>query len=327
MKHGLSCKILLVLLCASLFSACGFEAEEHIGLYSCEALSLEGEEFQVSDIYPDGLTLELLSYGQAWLSINGEAVYGRWTLEGESFTLDIGGELSTGNLTAGVCRLRLAGSEIEHTLLRSGAVLPEPEIQAEPEKEASERQLFWNGDWYGFWKIENATGKWLEQSGQSFDCFARFDIAPDNTGTMIFWDELQSADAPIARVELLISDSADNSVSGVAVSTGGYFYDSEIEETQWSVEPGTAPVDSMFIIENGRFESESGSFDYKLMLRPWGRTWEDVEAADPALVPYFYYDWYLQMLASGEAMPDEFEPPERTVVRDVWYESEEITDK
>ena len=54
--------------------------------------------------------------------------------------------------------------------------------------------------------------------------------------------------------------------------------------------------------------------------------WEDVEAADPTLVPYFYYDWYLQRLASGEAMPDEFTPPEKTVIRDIWIDSDEDAD-
>lgn len=326
MRHAFSFRMFILLVCAFLMCSCGFEAEEHVGVYTCEALSLEGEAFSVADIYPDGLELELLSYGQAWLSINGEEVYGRWTLEGDSFTLDIGGELSEGSLADGVCVLRLKGSEIEHILLRPGAKLPETEEEIEPQAEPTERQLFWNGDWYGFWTISNAEGKWLDQSGQSFDCFARIEIGSDNTGTMIFWDELQSADAPIAKAELLISDSADKSASGVAVSTGGFFYDSVIEETQWSIEPGSAPVDSLFYIDNGHFESESGSFDYKILMRPWGRTWEDVEAADPALVPYFYYDWYLQRLASGEAMPDEFTPPEKTVIRDAWIDSDEDAD-
>lgn len=327
MKNSLPYKLLIILVCVLFLSSCGYENVDYVGLYSCAAVSLDGEDFEVDDIYPGGLELELMSRGQAWLSINGEAVYGRWTLDGETFTLDIGGELSEGILEDGVCRLRLKGSEIEHILLCSGASLPETEAVSKPQAELTERQLFWNGDWYGLWTISNAKGKWLDQSGQFFDCFARIEIGDENTGTMIFWDELQSADAPIAKVDLLISDSSDKSVSGVAVSTGGFFYDSEIGETHWSIDPSAAPFESLLYIENGHFESESGSFDYKIMMRPWGRTWEDIEATDPTLVPYFYYDWYLQRLASGEVMPDEFTPPEKTVIRDVWIDSEEDTDK
>lgn len=323
MKHPRTFLVLFLLIFAFCLSSCAHDYEEHVGVYSCAALSLDGEDFALEDIYPNGFELELLSYGQAWLDINGEAVYGRWSIEGERLTLDIAGELSEGTLSEGVCVLELAGSGIEHILLLPGASLPEKAEEAAQETVLSDRQVFWNGDWYGVWHIENADGKWIDQSGQSFDCFARIDIAADNTGTMIFWDELQSAGMPIASVELIISDSADKAASGVAVSTGGFFFDAAIEETQWSVEPATAPFDSMFYIENGRFESENGSFDYKIMLRPWGRTWEDVEAVDPALVPYFYYDWYLQKLASGETMPNEFIAPDKTVIRNVWIESEE----
>lgn len=323
MKHALSLSVLFLLLSSLFLSSCAYENEEQTGIYSCAHVSLDGEDFAVEDIYPNGIELELMSYGQAWLSINDEAVYGRWSLENEHFTLDIAGEISKGTLSEGVCTLELANSELEHIFLLPGAKLPEAETETSAEAALSDRQIFWNGDWYGVWHIENADGKWLDQSGQSFDCFARFDIGSDNRGTMLFWDELQSAGMPIAKVELIISDNADKSVSGVAVSTGGFFYDAAIEETQWSVEPELAVFDGMFCVENGRFESESGSFDYRIMLRPWGRTWEDVEAADPTLVPFFYYDWYLQKLASGEKMPDEFIAPEKTIIRNAWIETEE----
>lgn len=316
------------LLMLSVFlSGCGFENEELIGIYDCAAISLDGESFDVAEVYPDGLELELLGYGQAWLSISGERVYGRWDMEGESFTLDIGGELSEGKLRDGVCILHLADSEIEHILIRPGAELPS--LQEDEEKgggEPSERQLFWNGDWYGFWTVENATGQWLDQNGQSFDCFARFEIDDDNTGTMVFWDELQSADEPVAIVELLISDSADESVAGVAVSTGGFFCDTAIEETQWSVDPSDGSFDSAFIIEKAHYEGESGSFEYSIVLRPWGRTWEDVETVQPDMMPYFYYDWYLPQLASGKAMPDVFQAPENDIIRNTWIDPEDATD-
>lgn len=327
MKAGQTSAITLILVLSLFLVGCGFENEEHIGVYDCAAVSLDGESFDVAEVYPEGLELELLSYGQAWLSVNGERVYGRWSLEGESFSLDINGEISKGTLDGGVCVIRLADTALEHVLLRSGAELPPVQDgDALNESEATERQLFWNGDWYGFWTIENAAGQWLDQSGQSFDCFARFEIGEDNTGKMIFWDELQSAEEPVAVVELLISDSAEETVSGVAVSTGGFFFDCAVEETQWSVDPSAGSYDSVFFVDKARYEGEDGSFDYSIMLRPWGRTWEDVQTSQPDMLPYFYYDWYLPQLASGKPMPDEFRPPEKSVIRDIWIDPENAAD-
>lgn len=316
----------LILVFALILTGCAFEDEAHIGVYDCAAISLDGESFDVKELYPEGLELELMSCGQAWLSVNGERVYGRWSAEGDSFTLDINGELSEGTLEGGVCVLRLAGTALEHVLLREGAELPTVQTGEQSGAEPSERQLFWNGDWYGLWTIENATGQWLDQSGQSFDCFARFEIGDDNTGKMIFWDELQSAVEPVAIVELLISDSAEETVSGVAVSTGGFFLDAAVEETQWSVDPSAGSYDSMFFVDKAHYEGEDGSFDYSIRLRPWGRTWEDVQTTSPELLPYFYFDWYLPQLASGMTMPDEFQTPEKSIVRDIWVEAENESD-
>ena len=327
MKAGASSAFIFILIFSVILTGCSFENEAHIGVYDCAAVELDGESFDVAEVYPEGLELELLDYGQAWLSVNGERVYGRWSLEGESFRLDINGEISEGTLADGVCVLRLAGTALEHTLLRPGAELPSAQdSDAQTEGEPSERQLFWNGDWYGFWTIENAAGLWLDQSGQSFDCFARFEIGEDNTGKMIFWDELQTYEEPVAIVELLISDSAEATVAGVAVSTGGFFLDAAIEETQWSVDPSAGSYDSMFFIDKAHYDGDDGSFDYSIVLRPWGRTWEDVQTSRADMLPYFYFDWYLPCLASGRAMPDEFQPPEKSVVRDIWIDPENAAD-
>ena len=46
-----------------------------------------------------------------------------------------------------------------------------------------------------------------------------------------------------------------------------------------------------------------GSFDYELVLRPWGALWDDVPAEDLKAKPYFYEDWYLPLVEAGAAMP------------------------
>ena len=71
---------------------------------------------------------------------------------------------------------------------------------------------------------------------------------------------------------------------------------------------------------------DDGSFDYSIYLRPWGRTWEDINATQPGLLPYFYYDWYLPMLAQGESMPDKFSAPDVNVIHNTWVEPETETE-
>ena len=63
----------------------------------------------------------------------------------------------------------------------------------------------------------------------------------------------------------------------------------------------------MLVIDNGHYESEEGSFDYQIVLRPWGTVWDDVESTAPELLPYFYKDWYLRAIDAGEDMPDSFD--------------------
>ena len=309
-----------------LLSGCSSESKSHVGLYDCVRVSNELEEYEIDEIYPEGCSLELMDWGQAWLELNGETFYCRWDIEGERLKLDFAGEICEAQLKDGACTIYFGADSLEHVFIREGVKLPKAGEAEETGSELSERQLFWNGDWYGQWFISNASGKWLDQSGQSFDCFARFDVAADGSAVMIFWDELQSADEPIAKAELLISNNAENSAAGTAVSTGGVFLLSELEETQWSIDPNAGEFDSFFVVENAHYEGEDGSFDYSIYLRPWGRTWEDINATQPGLLPYFYYDWYLPMLAQGESMPDKFSAPDVNVIHNTWVEPETETE-
>jgi len=319
MKRGLL--LFLITAIALVFCSCSGGNEKDIGHYDCVGLELDGESFEVGDVYPTGCTLELMDYGQAWLTVNTERFYARWRAESGGFTLDLGGALSYGTVSDGVCTVNLGESGMKHVFLREGAKLPEKTPEEKAEDTLTDYQLFWNGDWYGFWSINNAQGLWLDQNAQSFDCFARIDISADGSGTMLFWDELQSASEPAAEIMLSISES--DGANGIAVCDGGVFFNTELDKGQWSMDVDAWRYDSCFVIENAHYESEEGSFDYSIILRPWGRTWEDIEAAEPQLMPYFYYDWYLPLLSSGGSIRDEFAAPAVDITRDVWIDEEE----
>ena len=67
----------------------------------------------------------------------------------------------------------------------------------------------------------------------------------------------------------------------------------ELAPDEWTLDPAAYGFENMLVVDDGHYESDEGSFDYMLVLRPWGTDWSDVEAAAPALLPYFYNDWYV----------------------------------
>jgi len=308
MRFGRFFCIVLSISMLFIFSSCASENSGVLGVYSCARLEMDGEDFHVLDVYPDGCSLQLAEWGQAWLNIEDESFYGRWELDGESFTLDVNGELSYGTLSDGVCTISFSQNAMTHYFLGEGATLPQKtaSVQNIP---LTEQQIFWNGDWYGWWTIFEADGEWADHNGQRFDCFARFDIEHDGKGTMLFWDEMQSSSEPIACIDLILNGD------GYALSAAdGYFLDGAIANDLWTADPQLFPVDSTFYVENIKYEGKSGSFKYNIILRPWGRTWEDLEAIAPDMLPYFYDRWYLPLLMEGGNMPDGFIYESETVI-------------
>ena len=127
-----------------IFSSCASENSGVLGVYSCARLEMDGEDFHVLDVYPDGCSLQLAEWGQAWLNIEDESFYGRWELDGESFTLDVNGELSYGTLSDGVCTISFSQNAMTHYFLGEGATLPQKtaSVQNIP---LTEQQILWNG--------------------------------------------------------------------------------------------------------------------------------------------------------------------------------------
>ena len=93
-----------------------------------------------------------------------------------------------------------------------------------------------------------------------------------------------------------------------APAQSGSFWLAELAPDEWTLDPAAYGFENMLVVDDGHYESDEGSFDYMLVLRPWGTDWSDVEAAAPALLPYFYNDWYLPQIESGASMPDAFDP-------------------
>lgn len=299
-------RIFVLTLGILLLSGCSLVPNENQGVYTCAEIVIDGESVPVDALYDEPPGLALNYGGGAELTLGEESFSGRWSIDGDKLTLTLGNEVSTGTAANGVCSLTFADGSVEYTFLREGAKLPS---DAEDASGADETplQAAWNGGWYGWWSITNAAGDWLALDRQTNDLFARIKVDASGVGTLTLWDEQMSEASPMGKVDILASVGEDDSM-GTAVSTGGHFWLAPIAQGEWTLDPALTEVENLIVI-SGHYSADEGSFDYMLLLRPWGMCWDDVELTAPENLPYYYEDWYLPMIEAGEAMPDHFDIP------------------
>lgn len=302
---------------------------EHIGLYKCEYLRSEGESFSAESIFPGGASLELDNGGKAVLNINAEEYLGQWSVSGGKLelTLDATPDTYRGTIAEGVCIISLTDDGSEYVFVREGVAAPGDSGLTVPDETENELQRAWNGGWYGMWTISNADGEWRTLDRQSYDLFARIFVDEDGSGTMTLWDEELSEDEPMGVLDIAATLGDDDRSRSVSV-TGGTLWLSAIEagdvdmryisgwlnimpevddvenatESEPFGNPDAGEGDTLYVAQ-GQYSAEEGSFDYTLILRPWGAAWSDAELNYPHLLPYHYYDWYLPAIEVGESFP------------------------
>ena len=168
-----------------------------------------------------------------------------------------------------------------------------------PSKTGDELLDWWNGEWYGWWKMTGCYGEYESMEGSWWDICGLIEIGPDYTGTITLWDEDYTKDEPTARVEVSLN-AAGTGEHGTVMSEGGWFTNVGLAHADWIVDPGLLEYDNMIWID-GDYEDGDDEFHYDIYLRPWGLKWDDMDAEGH---PYYYDDWYLPMIEAGKSMPD-----------------------
>ena len=158
---------------------------------------------------------------------------------------------------------------------------------------------WWNGEWYGWWKMSGCYGDYESMEGNWWDVCGDIDIGTDYTGTITLWDEDYTRSEPMASVQVSLSE-AGTGEHGTVMSEGGWFTNVALEHADWIVDPGLLDYDDMIWI-SGDYEDGDDEFHYDIYLRPWGLYWEDMEED---AYPYRYTDWYLPLIDAGKSMPD-----------------------
>ena len=169
----------------------------------------------------------------------------------------------------------------------------------EPSGTGDELLDWWNGEWYGWWKMTGCYGDYESMEGSWWDICGLIEIGPDYTGTITLWDEDYTKDEPTARVEVSLN-AAGTGEHGTVMSEGGWFTNIGLAHADWIVDPGLLEYDNMIWID-GDYEDGDDEFHYDIYLRPWGLKWDDMDAEGH---PYYYDDWYLPMIEAGKSMPD-----------------------
>lgn len=163
----------------------------------------------------------------------------------------------------------------------------EVEFEDETEPETTESAV--SGDWYGWWKIENARG---ELPVTWYDCCAEITDEPDGVVSMRLWDEDGSREEPLAEIRFELGED------GELVSLNGYFLFSEIRRGDWQVIPGKNEL----YFSDLTHDAGGERFQYSIYLRLWGDRWKTTLQEQR---PFYYDDWYLPLVKKKEPMPDQ----------------------
>ena len=277
----------LLLLAAFLLglSACG-ETTTEAGRYVCTGVVAQGTTMEADDLYPQGASIRLGSGGKGKIQLNEESGDLSWECQGTDLLIRMDGTPSHGTLANGVMELNLMDSGVILTLVREDAL---EQYQERQEHLAAQ----WAGDWYGRWQIQDARG---EFSDAWYDCCAV--IQPDDGGgfTITLWDEDSSRQVPMGQILLQNPDPNEETLC----SKSGYFWFSQVEEGEWVLDVSQSAYEHTLEVQ-GRHESAEATFDYSIVLRPWGQDWSDMPMEEQ---PFHYESWYLPLIRTGESMPD-----------------------
>ena len=296
----------LLLVLANMLPSAGQSDDSGVlGRYEGVCCNVGGVEMDTDDEW-----VELKAGGKVKLRLLGDTYTGTWALDGGSLTITESGDEYSGTLRDGVMIVDFFG--MTYTFAREGVQVPETAPQtAGTEGEPVSTAQWWEGDWYGWWILQNGTGTWESFKGSYWDTCARIWVEDDGTGYIELWDKDCGEGERFAYSTLDFLTGGISEGPGCMVSREGAFWDQEMPDGAWVVYPDDSPmgpaVDRAICIL-GTYEDPDDSgdtFDYEIYLRPWGLEWEDVRGADTSEMPYddmmpAYYDsWYLPLIRAG----------------------------
>lgn len=256
------------------------------GRYALIEVTMDGTTVSGDDLAAVGLSdayIEFRADGTGEISAMGETEEFTW--EGTVMTDDIG-EVLTYTYDGTNVSIEEGGTSMTFSKDAPAA--------------KSELERYWDGGWYGWWLMENCTGYYTDLEGSWWDLCADLDIDESGEGTMVLWDEDFARDDPLGTVSVRIDTESGADEHGSLVSVSGSFEIGDIGEGDWNASPADIGYDDCLMF-TGTVQDGEDSYEYTIVLRPWGTLWDDMEED---YLPYYYDEWYLPLIEADAEMPD-----------------------
>ena len=299
-----------VILLIALVSSCGGGGaaadDPNLGVYNAVTAEMWGMEMPVTDMFENGVSIELKEKGKCVMNLDGTTGKGEWTLEDGVFHAEAGGAELNGTLEKGVLYAEnVLDMGVNITFEKEGGYA-EPVTGDEADNgsgivaaaETSALQQQWNGTWYGAMYVYEAEGDFSGiPTDDVVDCYMVVDVDEEGKGTFeVYFDEV--FDEPYAVAECQAYDYGMD-------TTGGTIVDMlDMDTYNWMFRPVPDYPDRYTITDS--IEYDDSLFEYTLFFKQWGKSWQD-EIEGDEIVPYFVED-YEAAIANGELPPVGFAP-------------------
>ena len=271
-----------------------------VGFYEIVSMSSDGETYDSAMLKEFGVeyALELREDKTFILYAFGGAAVGTWKEDG-TFSYEEDGEDVPGTFEQDGDTMKLyigeADAGVEFIFARSNGTPPTTMAATQSGDEddgdttkVSDFLAWWVGDWYGYWYVDTAGGAYADTEGLDWDCYAVVEAEGDDLVTMYLWNDYLE----MGTVVLMIDPTDGDSFMGGATAAGGLLFEEAVTMGDWIIRPGTDGVDDDTIVIEALFEEAADSknyMKYKIVMRQWGTSWEDVAEKDR---PVGYADWY-----------------------------------
>ena len=158
---------------------------------------------------------------------------------------------------------------------------------------------YFEGDWYGWMKIDARTDFWKKIDGEVYDAVCKVEMKDDEHAKVTIWDAYSSYEEPFAQVDCYVSAMGSDPKKGMMYSdTTGFFLDGNFNENSWTINPGSFEWSNYMMIASTYVDGDGvEAMDYVFHFKKWGDDWSDFSQRPP------HYDWYMKQIEAGNPMP------------------------
>ena len=294
--------LLIVLLIRGCTGAVKDAFDPNLGVYNATTAEMYGMTVSVTDLWENGVSIELKAKDKCVFNIDGEKYNIKWTLDGTDINVKGKGLNCDGTLNQGTLVLedvlgmgvnltfQKEGGYTDHMVDGPGMTSSDGEI-GEDGYTAAQRK--WNGAWYGSFQVVEQKNFDYLSDGAVYDALMVIDLGTDNKGTFDLY-VFNDYDAPAAAGEC---EATETSLTATSVEMLGQDLDSVYN---WILLPRQDYTDQYCMGDT--FEQDEYYMEFMVFMKPWGASW-DKEIADGYNLLPPAMDEYNDLIAEGEMPP------------------------